>query len=42
MERVIDLDHVRPLSAFGIDSAAAFGTRLDQWVPHVFEDLRRK
>lgn len=36
------LDHVRPLSAFGIDSAAAFGTRLDEWVPYVFEDLRGK
>ncbi|MBT2453156.1 hypothetical protein J7F03_40325 [Streptomyces sp. ISL-43] len=28
-----------PIPAFGINSAAAFGTQLDQWVPHVFGNL---
>lgn len=37
---VAGLDDAGTLPASGIDSTAAFGTRLDQWVPRVFGDLR--
>ncbi|MDX3853116.1 hypothetical protein [Streptomyces sp. AK02-01A] len=33
------LDDGGPIPAFGIKSAAAFGTQLDQWVPRVFGNL---
>ncbi|MCX4725977.1 hypothetical protein [Streptomyces sp. NBC_01306] len=34
------LDDGGPIPAFGIKSAAAFGTQLDQWVPRVFGNRR--
>ncbi|MFD5747982.1 hypothetical protein [Streptomyces sp. NPDC127033] len=36
VEFIADLDDAGTLPAFGIDSAAAFGARLDQWVLRVF------
>ncbi|MBO0913992.1 hypothetical protein J1C73_06570 [Streptomyces laculatispora] len=33
------LDGAGPIPAFDISSAAAFGARLDEWVPRVFGDL---
>lgn len=36
------LDDGGPIPAFGIHSAAAFGTQLDQWVARVFGNLGRK
>ncbi|MFJ7280218.1 hypothetical protein [Kitasatospora sp. NPDC098663] len=33
------LDNGGSIPAFGIKSAAAFGTQLDQWVPRVFGSL---
>ncbi|MEV7867239.1 hypothetical protein AB0P17_14320 [Streptomyces sp. NPDC088124] len=33
------LDDAGTLPAFGIESAAAFGNRLDQWVPRVFGEI---
>ncbi|MEU8703309.1 hypothetical protein AB0C61_37815 [Streptomyces sp. NPDC048680] len=33
------LDDGGPIPAFGITSAAAFGTQLDQWVPRAFGNL---
>ncbi|MFF0065723.1 hypothetical protein ACFYRC_30060 [Streptomyces sp. NPDC005279] len=37
---VTGLDDAGTLPASGIDSAAAFGTRLDQWVSRVFGNRR--
>ncbi|WP_327321356.1 hypothetical protein OG735_01850 [Streptomyces sp. NBC_01210] len=37
---VASLDDAGTLPASGIDSAAAFGTQLDQWVPRVFGNRR--
>lgn len=33
---IAGLDDAGTLPAFGIGSAAAFGTRLDQWIPRAF------
>lgn len=33
------IDDGGPIPAFGITSAAAFGTQLDQWVPRAFGNL---
>ncbi|MFI1015976.1 hypothetical protein [Streptomyces sp. NPDC020965] len=33
---IASLDDAGTLPAFGIDSAAAFGTQLDQWIPRAF------